>query len=104
MAVGNPRDNTTKLGVTYTHLLFGGKGKYSLEVPAGRYLFVRAARLPLYRGAWAGPIVVNEGGSVTLDLSITYVGPENIPVVISCSRILDYKSLVYMLYSRLILN
>ena len=82
IAAGSPSDNATKLAFTVTHLLPDGKGEYSLEVPAGRYLFVHAAKLPLYLGAWAGPVTVNEGESITLDLSITYIGPKNAPVVV----------------------
>ena len=82
IAAGSPNDNATKVAFTYTHLLFGGVGNYSFEVPVGRYLFVRAAKLPFYLGAWAGPIVVTEGESITLDLSITYIGPKNSPIVI----------------------
>jgi hypothetical protein len=102
IAAGNPRDNATELGFTLTHLLFGGKGRYSMKVPAGRYVFVRAARLPVYRGAWAGPVVVTEGESITLDLSITYVGPKNMPVVFPRFQVLDYEKLLYWIYSIII--
>jgi len=78
IAVGDSDPNTT-FGFTITHLLIGGKGTYSMSVPAGRYLLVRAAKLPFYVGSWAGPVSVNEGESVTLDLSITYIGPESMP-------------------------
>jgi len=81
IAYGSPRDNATKYGFAYTHLI-QGKGTYSMNVQAGRYLFVRAGKLPLYIGAWAGPVTVIEGQTVTLDLSITYIGPENNPFVI----------------------
>ena len=67
IAAGSPRDNATTWAITFTHLYFGGKGTYSMDVPAGRYLFVRASRLPLYIGAWAGPVTVKEGETITLD-------------------------------------
>jgi len=75
IAVGDPNDNDTQLGFTVTHLLIGGKGWYNMRVPAGRYLFVRAAKLPLYLGAWAGPVQVAEGETIRLDLSITSLLP-----------------------------
>jgi hypothetical protein len=81
-AAGSPKDDATKLGFTLTHLIQGGKGFYKINVPAGRYLFVRAAKLPFYLGAWGGPISVNEGETVTLDLSITYIGPKPKPVIV----------------------
>lgn len=80
VAVGNPSDPNTQVGFTLTHILIGGKGYYSMSVPSGQYLFVRAGKLPLYLGAWAGPITVGEGETVTLDLSITYIGPETTEV------------------------
>jgi hypothetical protein len=81
IAAGSPNDNGTKYAFTFTHIFFG-KGTYLLPVPAGRYLFVRAGKLPLYIGAWAGPITVKEGQVVNLDLSITYIGPKTNPYVI----------------------
>jgi hypothetical protein len=72
-AAGSPKDDATKLGFTLTHLIQDGKGFYTMNVPAGRYLFIRAAKLPLYLGAWGGPVAVTEGETVTLDLSITYI-------------------------------
>ncbi len=75
IAYGSPKDNATTYAFDITNLFFG-KGKYSMQVPAGRYLFVRAGKLPLYIGAWAGPITVKEGQVVNLDLSITYIGPK----------------------------
>ncbi len=75
IAVGNPNDPNTTLGFTVTHLLIGGKGWYNMRVPAGRYLFVRAAKLPFYLGAWAGPVQVGEGETTRLDLSITSLLP-----------------------------
>jgi len=86
IAVGDPSDPNTTLGFTITHLLIGGKGTYSMDVPAGRYLFVRAAKLPFYIGAWAGPVSVNEGTSTFLDLSITYIGPKSVPNAIPGSQ------------------
>ena len=80
-AAGSPKDDATKLGFTLTHLIQDGKGFYTMNVPAGRYLFIRAAKLPFYLGAWAGPVSVTEGETVTLDLSITYIGPKPKPVV-----------------------
>jgi len=81
VAVGNPNDPDTQLGFTITHLfLGGGKGRYSMSVPSGQYLFVRAGKLPFYIGAWAGPVNVGEGETVTLDLSITYIGPDSVEV------------------------
>ena len=80
IAVGSPNDpNAQTLGFTITHLLLGGKGVYTMRVQAGRYLFVRAAKLPFYIGAWAGPIIVGEGETTNLDLSITYIGPGSMP-------------------------
>jgi len=80
VAVGNPNDPDTQLGFTITHLFLGGKGRYSMSVPSGQYLFVRAGKLPFYLGAWAGPVTVGEGETVTLDLSITYIGPDSVEV------------------------
>jgi hypothetical protein len=81
VAVGNPKDPSTQLGFTMTHLLFGeGKGRYSMKVPSGRYLFVRAAKLPFYIGAWAGPVTVGVNKTITLDLSISYIGPKSVAV------------------------
>jgi hypothetical protein len=80
IAVKSPNDpNAQLLGFTITHLLLGGKGVYTMRVQAGRYLFVRAAKLPFYIGAWAGPVTVDEGGTTNLDLSITYIGPGSMP-------------------------
>ena len=87
IAVGDPGDPNTQLGFTITHLLFGGIGYYSMNVPAGRYLFIRAAKLPLYLGAWAGPVSVEEGQTVTLDLSITYIGPDNLNTVVLANQV-----------------
>lgn len=81
-AAGSPKDNATKLGFTLTHLIQNGKGYYKMNVPAGRYLFIRAAKLPFYLGAWGGPVSVTEGETVTLDLSITYIGPKPKPLVV----------------------
>lgn len=75
-AFGNKSDGGREFGFAITHLLINGKGTYEMQVEPGRYLFVRAAKLPLYIGAWAGPIYVNDGETVTLDLSITYIGPK----------------------------
>jgi len=81
VAVGNPNDPDTQLGFTITHLfLGGGKGHYSMSVPSGQYLFVRAGKLPFYIGAWAGPVVVNDGETITLDLSLTYIGPDSVEI------------------------
>jgi len=81
VAVGNPNDPDTQLGFTITHLfLGGGKGRYSMSVPSGQYLFVRAGKLPFYIGAWAGPVTVGKGETTTLDLSITYIGPDSVEV------------------------
>jgi hypothetical protein len=99
IAAGSPNDNATKMAFTYTHLLIGGVGNYSLEVPVGRYLFVRASKLPFYLGGWAGPIVVTEGESITLDLSITYIGPKNSPIVFP--RFLERFPLLNLLLQRL---
>lgn len=92
IAYGSPKDNATKYGFTYTHLI-QGKGTYSMQVPAGRYLFVRAGKLPLYIGAWAGPVTVIEGQAVTLDLSITYIGPNINPVYIPSNQNLIFERL-----------
>jgi uncharacterized protein YodC (DUF2158 family) len=74
IAVANPNDpNASTLGVAFTHLLIGGKGEYTMRVQAGQYLFLRAAKLPFYIGAWAGPIYVGSGETVNLDLSITFL-------------------------------
>ncbi|KYK24216.1 hypothetical protein AYK24_06495 [Thermoplasmatales archaeon SG8-52-4] len=81
-AAGSPKDDATKLGFTLTHLIKDGKGFYTMNVPVGRYLFIRAAKLPFYLGAWGGPIAVSEGETVTLDLSITYIGPKPKPVIV----------------------
>jgi len=75
-AFGEKSENGREYGFAITHLLINGKGKYTMKVEPGRYLFIRAAKLPLYIGAWAGPVYVNDGETVTIDLSITYVGPE----------------------------
>lgn len=75
-AFGNKSDGGREFGFAITHLIINGKGTYKMKVEPGRYLFVRAAKLPLYIGAWAGPIYVNDGEIVTLDLSITYIGPK----------------------------
>ena len=96
IAAGSPKDNATKLAFAYTHL-FNGKGIYSMEVPAGRYLFVRAGKLPLYIGAWAGPITVQEGQTITLDLSITYIGPEITPVVVTSGQTLMFARILNFL-------
>ncbi|MCK5261763.1 MAG: carboxypeptidase regulatory-like domain-containing protein [Thermoplasmatales archaeon] len=79
-AFGNKSEGGREFGFAITHLLINGKGTYEMQVEPGRYLFVRAARLPLYIGAWAGPVYVNDGETVTLDLSITYIGPKVTPV------------------------
>ena len=102
IAAGSPSDNATKLAFTLTHLLPNGKGEYSLEVPAGRYLFVHAAKLPLYLGAWAGPVTVNEGESITLDLSITYIGPKNAPIVIPNFQNFGNRILLNFLYNTIL--
>jgi hypothetical protein len=78
-AFSTKNDSGREFGFCITHLLIGGKGSYSLRVPAGRQYFVRAAKLPLYLGAWAGPVYVDEGDTIILDLSITYIGPDNVP-------------------------
>lgn len=96
IAAGSPKDDATKLAFTYTHL-FNGKGTYSMEVPAGRYLFVRAAKLPLYLGAWAGPVTVQEGKVVNLDLSITYIGPKSTPVVVTSGQTLMFSRILNLL-------
>ena len=75
-AFGNKSEGGREFGFAITHLLINGKGTYEMQVEPGRYLFVRAGKLPLYIGAWAGPIYVNDGETVTLDLSITYIGPK----------------------------
>ncbi len=80
IAVGNPNDPDTQLGFTITHLFLGGKGRYSMSVPSGQYLFVRAGKLPFYLGAWAGPVNVGDGETTTLDLSMTYIGPDSVEV------------------------
>ena len=85
IAFGSPKDNATKYAFTFTNL-FCGRGKYSMQVAAGRYLFVRAGKLPLYIGAWAGPVTVSEGEVINLDLSITYIGPDINPYVIPSSQ------------------
>jgi hypothetical protein len=78
IAVRDPKENETPIAFTFTHLLIGGKGTYSMRVPSGRFLFLRAGKLPLYIGAWAGPVVVKDGGVTELDLSITYIGPKSV--------------------------
>jgi hypothetical protein len=98
IAAGSPRDNATKLAITLTHLPFGGIGTYELPVPAGRYLFVRAAKLPLYLGAWAGPVTVKEGQVVTLDLSITYIGPQSTPVVFPSGQNIIFERFPNLLF------
>ena len=98
IAAGSPKDNATTWAITITHLYFGGKGTYELIVPVGRYLFVRASRLPLYLGAWAGPVTVLEGQVVTLDLSITYIGPKSTPVVIPGGQNLIFERLFNLLF------
>ena len=85
IAYGSPKDNATTYGFDYTNI-FCGRGKYSMQVAAGRYLFVRAGKLPLYIGAWAGPVTVSEGEVINLDLSITYIGPDINPYVIPSSQ------------------
>jgi hypothetical protein len=97
-AAGSPKDNATKLGFTLTHLLQEGKGFYKMDVPAGRYLFIRAAKLPLYLGAWGGPIVVTEGETATLDLAITYIGPKNTPLVVPNFHNMYSGKLINLLY------
>jgi len=92
IAYGSPKDNATKYAIKLTRV-FCGKGRYSMEVPAGRYLFVRAGKLPLYIGAWAGPVTVKEGQVVTLDLSITYIGPKINPVYIQSGQSLNFERL-----------
>ena len=92
IAYGSPKDNATKYGFAITNLI-QGKGTYLMNVPAGRYLFVRAGKLPLYIGAWAGPVTVVEGQAVTLDLSITYIGPKSYPFVIPSGQNLIFERL-----------
>jgi hypothetical protein len=99
IAAGSPKDNATKLGITFTHLYFGGKGTYELIVPAGRYLFVRASRLPLYLGAWAGPVLVQEGQVTNLDLSITYIGPKSTPVIYPGGQTFVFGRLLNLLFN-----
>ncbi len=77
-AFGDKSGGGREYGFAITHLLIKGKGKYEMQVEAGRYLFVRAARLPLYIGAWAGPVYVEQGETITIDLSVTYIGPESV--------------------------
>ena len=98
IAAGSPRDNATTWAFTYTHIFFG-IGTYSMVVPAGRYLFVRAGKLPLYLGAWAGPVTVQEGEVVNLDLSITYIGPQSTPVVFPSGQSLIFERLFNLLFS-----
>jgi hypothetical protein len=100
IAAGSPRDNATTWAITLTHLPFGGIGTYELPVPAGRYLFVRASKLPLYLGAWAGPITVKEGQVVILDLSITYIGPKSTPVVFPSGQNLIFGRLFNLFCSK----
>jgi hypothetical protein len=92
IAYGSPKDNATTYGFALTNL-FKGKGTYSMQVQAGRYLFVRAGKLPLYIGAWAGPITVVEGEVTTLDLSITYIGPDINSVCIPSGQNLNFERL-----------
>ena len=92
-AFGDKSGNGREYGFAITHLLIQGKGKYEMQVEAGRYLFVRAARLPLYIGAWAGPVYVDEGETITIDLSITYLGPET--TIHSTSKRNDYTTLTF---------
>ena len=92
IAAGSPKDNATKIAFTITNV-FCGKGTYQLIVPAGRYLFVRAGKLPLYLGACAGPVTVKEGKSVDLDLSITYIGPKFNPVYIQSGQSQNFQRL-----------
>ncbi len=99
IAAGSPKDNATTLGFALTNIGNDGKGEYSMSVPAGRYLFVRAGKLPLYLGAWAGPIIVIEGESVTLDLSITYIGPESKPIVVPSFQTFGPERLLQLIYS-----
>lgn len=75
-AFGDKSDGEREYGFAITHLLIDGKGIFEMQVDSGRYIFVRAAKLPLYIGAWAGPVYVNDGETVTIDLSITYIGPK----------------------------
>jgi hypothetical protein len=98
IAAGSPKDNATKYAYAFTRI-FCGKGTYSMRVPAGRYLFVRAGKLPLYIGAWAGPITVKEGQAVKLDLSITYIGPKSTPVVFPSGQNIIFERLFNLLYS-----
>ena len=98
IAAGHPKDNATKYAITYTHIYFGGKGTYSMDVPAGRYLFVKASRLPLYLGAWAGPVTVTEGQTITLDLSITYIGPKSTPVFLPSGQNHVFGRLLNLLF------
>ena len=97
IAFGSPRDNATTYGYALTKLI-EGKGTYSMQVPAGRYLFVRAGKLPLYIGAWAGPVTVKEGQSVKLDLSITYIGPKSTPVVFPRGQNIIFERLFNLLF------
>jgi len=73
IAIGEKTEDGRAIGLTYTHLLLGGKGSYEMEVPPGRYILIRAAKLPFYIGAKAGPIVVEAGETKTLDLSLTLI-------------------------------
>ena len=75
VAVGDPDDPNTQFGVTISHLFLGEKGFYSMDVPAGRYVFLRAAKLPFYIGAWTVGFYVDEGVTIIRDLSMTYIGP-----------------------------
>ena len=86
-AFGNKSDGGREFGFAITHLLINGKGTYEMQVEPGRYLFVRAGKLPLYIGAWAGPIYVNDGETVTLDLSIR-IGIKN---VVFCDTTIEFK-------------
>lgn len=92
IAAGSPKDNATTYGYALTKLI-EGKGTYSMQVSAGRYLFVRAGKLPFYIGAWAGPVTVIEGEAVTLDLSITYIGPKINPVLFPSGHTQNFQRL-----------
>jgi hypothetical protein len=74
IAIGEKTTTGRAIGFALTHLILGGKGSYEMEVEPGRYILIRAAKLPLYIGAKAGPIVVEAGEIKTLDLSLTYIG------------------------------
>jgi hypothetical protein len=72
-AIGEKTNTGRSIAFTYTHLFLGGKGSYKLDVDPGRYVLIRAAKLPFYIGAKAGPIVINSGETKTLDLSLTSI-------------------------------